>query len=175
MKNVNLSRTGSHPRSLCLFQSGLKAFAVGLESVAEVIEVDRSVRLPHSPPNVLGMCVLRRDVIPVLDIAENPAENAAPGSLARSTVLLMKTSQGIWGVHVSGAGIIVTEECPEDDPARSDEARPGFVRRGDRSYALIDPEETWRRMRLSIEKWYADHCGAEPSSANQTTTGASNR
>lgn len=167
MKTVNVSKTDSHPRSLCLFQSGLKAFAVGLESVAEVIEVDRSVRLPHSPPNVLGMCVLRREVIPVLEIAGNLGENAAPSSLAKSTILLLKTTQGIWGVQVGGEGIIVTEERPEDDPARAYEACPGFVRRGETLYTLVDPESTWREIRLSIEKWYSDYWGAAPSSASQ--------
>jgi chemotaxis signal transduction protein len=175
MKNVNFSKNEPVARSLCLFQSGSKAFAVGLESVAEVIEIDRSVRLPHSPPNVLGMCVLRRDVVPVLDIAEYPSENTPPRALAGSTLLLLKTSQGIWGVQVSSEGIIVTDERPEAHPDQSEGGSLGIVQRGETSYAVIDPEATWRRMRLSVERWYSEYWGPEASTVRQPTCAASNR
>jgi chemotaxis signal transduction protein len=175
MKNVNPSKNEPATRSLCLFQSGSKTFAIGLEAVAEVIEVDRSVRLPHSPPNVLGMCVLRRDVIPVLDLAEGPQENGWSRPLAKSTVLLLKTSHGIWGVQISGEGIIVTDDSVESGMDRTDGASSGFVQRGETLYALIDPEATWLKMRTTVERWYSDYWGAESSAASQPTSAPSKR
>ncbi len=68
------------------------AFAVGLEAVAEVVEVERLVRLPQSPPHVLGLCALRRDVIPVVAVQRTAAE---PSS--RFLVLILRTSQGGMG------------------------------------------------------------------------------
>src|SRR5438874_1226602 len=67
------------PRAWCLFRCGRATLAVGLEAVAEVVEVERLVVLPHSPPRVLGLCALRREVIPVIGLVDPGDEPAGPG------------------------------------------------------------------------------------------------
>ncbi|MBY0395876.1 MAG: chemotaxis protein CheW, partial [Thermoleophilia bacterium] len=53
------SRVG---RPWCFFRAGGAAYAVGLEAVSEVIEVERLVALPLCPPHILGLCNFRREV-----------------------------------------------------------------------------------------------------------------
>ncbi len=63
------SADGNARRAWYLFRSEGVPFAVGLEAVAEVVEADRPVRLPLCPPRVLGLCTVRRDVVPVVRLA----------------------------------------------------------------------------------------------------------
>ena len=68
-----------------------EGLAVRLESVAEVIWVERLTRFPLAPPQVLGLCTLRRDVIPVvlLDDVARSLRQAPDGKLV---VLVLQTS-----------------------------------------------------------------------------------
>src|SRR5438874_2320734 len=110
-------------RPWCLFRSGPIGYAIGLESVAEVIEVERLVRLPHCPPRVLGLCVLRRELIPVIGLNEpaaGPASTPAPAP-ARALVLILRTARGTWAIRINSEGTVVAEESlDEPDP----DARP---------------------------------------------------
>jgi purine-binding chemotaxis protein CheW len=151
-------------RPWCLFRSGSGAFAVGLEWVAEVVEVERLVRLPHSPPQVLGLCALRREVIPVIGLSPGPAPAPSKGeSPGKLPVLILRTNQGPWAVGITPQGTTVTEEPldnPSDTPgpeARAVPALLGTVPRGETTHGVIDPMTTWRNVRARVESWYADH------------------
>ena len=139
-------------RPWCLFHSGSQPFAVGLESVAEVVEVDRLVRLPHGPPEVLGLCTLRREVVPVVALGRPREEAAGHGSL----VLILKSPSGPWGLSASCDGTMLAEE-PLEPTGGGEGFTLGTVRRGTTAHAAIDPEAAWRTVRESVERWYAEH------------------
>jgi purine-binding chemotaxis protein CheW len=153
----------------CLFQCGSSGYAIGLDSVAEVVEIERLVRLPNSPPGVLGLCSLRREVIPVIGLNDPGAEPASPAAPAPPglLVLILRTAKGSWGVTINPEGTIVADECLDDpEPIRAP-GRPvflGTVRRDETSYAAIDPEATWQSFRRGVEDWYDDRAGRDGAS-----------
>jgi purine-binding chemotaxis protein CheW len=149
----DLPRTPTRP--WCLFRCGRAAYAVGLEAVAEVVEVERLVRLPQSPPHVLGLCALRREVIPV--VALDRPEGGPAAAFGKLPVLIVRTARGQWGVRIDAEGTAVAEE-PLDPAGPADDgsgaAFVGTVRRDDTSYAALDPEATWSGLRRGIDEWY---------------------
>jgi hypothetical protein len=145
-------------RHWCLFQGSRRAYAVGLESVEEVVELERLVRLPHSPPRVLGLCTLRREVLPVIGLDRD--DGASPEPTGMRPVLILRTSRGTWAVQVAGEGTAVGEgalegPCPPPEPRAPWLTFLGTVRRGETVYAVIDPETTWKHVREGVETHYA--------------------
>jgi hypothetical protein len=175
---MNPARTSTHEarptpdgpaRPWCLFRCGSEAFAIALESVAEIVEVERLVGLPHSPPGVLGLCTLRREVVPVIALG-GPWPDDATAEGAVTLVLILKAAAGLWALRVSAEGTAVAEEPLEvagmvgpTSGARGGVQASflGTVRRGDSDYAVIDPEVTWRGVRESIDQWHAGHWGRD--------------
>jgi purine-binding chemotaxis protein CheW len=152
---------------------------VALEAVAEVVEVERLVGLPQSPPQVLGLCTLRRDVIPVIELDRSAGAGNTQAAGSRLTVLVLKTGRGRWAFPVDSQGTTVAEDELGEPPAAS--ARTdglgitGTVHRGGDVYAVIDPEATWTLVRQQVEVWYRNHWGREssPISAMGTSCGGS--
>jgi purine-binding chemotaxis protein CheW len=140
------------PQAWCLFQVRSRAFGVPLENVAEIVAVDDLARLPLAPPRLLGLCVLRRDVIPVIELdAALPVESKLLDG--KSVVLVLQGEHGHWGLRIDGEGTQVVEDDPEDPEATSDDEAVGarrWVRRGERTYTILDPEATWRDTRSEL-------------------------
>jgi purine-binding chemotaxis protein CheW len=142
----------------CLFQSGSESYGLRLEVVAEVVEIERLVRLPHSPPQVVGLCSLRRDIIPIIRLNEDAAADTHPVG-AKLLVLFLRTKKGTWGLRINAEGTIVAEEGLDEISRqvteRTDE--PTALVRGDTSYRVIDPERTWQNVRDRVDDWYCHH------------------
>ncbi|MGE3821947.1 MAG: chemotaxis protein CheW [Isosphaeraceae bacterium] len=146
-------------RPWCLFRCGEKPFALGLESVCEVVEVDRLVHLPLSPPRVLGLCNFRREVVPVVALGGGDVE-AGIGA-RKQLVVIMRTGQGHWAFRIAPEGTVVGQgalegPAPVFPPGSLGPICFGTVRHGETSYAAIDPEATWKSVRERVEGWYAD-------------------
>ncbi|MFO0954519.1 MAG: chemotaxis protein CheW [Isosphaeraceae bacterium] len=149
---------GRPTRPWCLFKSGAGAYAIGLEAVAEVVEVDRLVRLPHCPPRVVGMCSLRREVLPVVALSRAEGEEAKGPHL----MLILRSGQGPWALEISQEGTSVVEEpleglAPGQHGGAPGVAFLGSLNRGDVTHAVIDPAATWQGLRSEVEAWYTDH------------------
>ena len=152
--------TSARPtRPWCLFRGLRRAYAVGLESVVEVVDCERLVQLPHSPPRVLGLCMLRRELLPVigLDRGEEPGSDKTTG---RQLVLVLRTGRGTWAVPVAGEGTAVTqatldEPCPPPDTGSPWLTFLGTVRRGETVHAAIDLETTWAHVRDGVATYHA--------------------
>ncbi len=169
-ESITVLETNAPPLSKppwCLFQSGSSAYAVRLETVAEVVEVERLVRVPLAPPKIVGLCTLRRDVIPVVELGDSANEPSADHFRTKTIILLLRTTRGIWGVRVNAEGTMVTEEnmdefaTEENSPARPKGTRLKTLRRGTVVYNVIDPETTWQDVRRSVESWYQFNQGVE--------------
>jgi chemotaxis signal transduction protein len=142
----------------CLFRSFQQPYAIPLECVSEVVSVESLVRLPLGPPELLGLCTIRRDVIPVVGLIDGrPAEAGAHQN--PSAVLVIRAERETWGIGISREGIIVDDQqLGEDESAMAAGLGPRVqaesVRRGETSYTVIDPEALWRSVRGLVERWY---------------------
>jgi chemotaxis signal transduction protein len=145
------------PPPWCLFRSDSRPFAIGLEAVAEVVQADRLIRLAHCPPQVLGLCTVRRDIVPVLSL--NPSVlGEATNPEAPLVVLIVRSDQGPWGIRIDREGTAVSEgkldASSGGEPTVGGAEIVGLVRRGDLAHAVIDPDRTWRNVRESVDAWY---------------------
>lgn len=152
-----------HPTRLtrpwCLFRCGETPYALGLESVCEVIEVERLVQMPLSPPRVLGLCNFRREVVPVVGLGSGDDDSGL--GIQKQLVVILRTGQGHWALRITHEGTVVGQGFLEGpSPARQASGSGpiclGTVRHGETSYAAIDPEATWKSVRERVESWYAD-------------------
>ncbi len=155
-------------RTWCCFRSGTRYFAVDLKSVVEVIETDVLVRLPQSPKCILGLCTFRRDVIPVVRLAEELPEEPRQG---RRVVLILRTEHGTWGVDIDRSGTLVTESSLLESRDKNDDGITavviGDVHKGETISSVIDAEATWHRLRSAIEREFLTI--PDPRSSNSST------
>ena len=157
------SPTAPPADTICLFSCGGRAFAVPLGAIAEVIAVDKLIRLPMPPPRVLGLAPLRRDMIPVAQLTD--AIPARPGE----AILILRGDNGPWGIAVDPGATWVRREAPDDSgpgPLPEDREVPGAVawaRFGDRRASVIDPQAAWGGLRDAIGLRYAQSAGPAPA------------
>jgi CheW-like domain len=162
----------------CLFWSLSRPYAVRLDCVSEVVSVDRLVRLPLGPPELMGLCTIRRDVIPVVGLVDG--RPAAVASVAGTTaVLILQAGQGTWGIGISREGIAVVDESAEGgDDVRIEPAdlpgRESGIHKGDTFYAVIHPELAWSSVRTAVERWYGRFSPREPVAPADFSVAVSN-
>jgi chemotaxis signal transduction protein len=152
---TTLDATSARP--WCLFKSDSRPFAVGLDAVAEVVEADRLVRLSLCPPQVLGLCTVRRDIVPVLSLTP-PAAGGEREPEGKTIVLILRSDEGVWGIRADREGTAVADGRFEPAGSLADDAEGaaivGTLKRGDHAHAVIDPGQTWRNVREHVEAWY---------------------
>jgi len=147
-----------------------------VESVAGVLEPDRLVRLPWSPPRVLGLCAYHREAVPVValgSLGDSAAEDRrkARGTesafhssktmhtddgRSRSAVLVLSTDQGAWGIAVEPRSAVMSQEYPEHFVPRADDRGAvlvGNVRFAGTSHGILDAEATWCGLRSGVVRW----------------------
>jgi purine-binding chemotaxis protein CheW len=166
-------------KSFCLFHGDAGPMAVSVESVAAVLETEFLVPLVWSPPQVLGLCSYRREVVPVISLG--PAESGAGADRAsrfgscpaagivtsagkasgeektRCVVLILRTEHDAWGLRVDDRGTSISRECPDFQPPRLDAHGAtliGVLPRETTRYAILDAEATWCGLRSAVARWY---------------------
>ncbi len=154
----------------CLVRGGGRSWALAPEAVAEVVAADNLVALPLGWPGLRGLCVYRRELLPILDLDASPCPE--PASTARegrepATVLILRSDQGAWGLRIERGGVTVAEGrfhaegAPLDAPARGAPVVIGTLQHGETTHLVIDHEATWRNTRGAIENWYRDGRAAD--------------
>ncbi len=162
-------------RAWCLFHSGARPYAVRLDAVAEIVDAGGLVRLPMSPPRVLGLFTLRRDVVPVLRMTEGRDDDTG-GPHMKLVVLILRTEGGVWGIRVDRGTTVGVEETHSDlggpPPEEGGHEGPRTIVRGGTPFAVVDPESVWREVRATIEGWYASHHGRSVAPSPDAVEGA---
>lgn len=82
----NLTTDHSAPRlpTHCVFRSGTAWQALPATAIREVMPRPEMIRVPGTPPTFIGMCHVRSEFIPVLDLKAVLAEGDQPTSWADS-------------------------------------------------------------------------------------------
>jgi hypothetical protein len=132
------------PRPWCLFRCGVRSYAVPVGSVAEIVPIGKLAPLPLGPASLLGLCAFRRDVIPIVDLAE---DGIGGDHSARHAILVLRDGHGAWGIRIDREGILMTDGGTP--PAES-----GPIRRGTACYEVLDLAASWRRVRTALEGKY---------------------
>jgi chemotaxis signal transduction protein len=132
--------------------------------VAEIVEVESLVRMSLCPPWIVGLCTYHREVVPVVsltvdcgspDLVVSP--RFANGKPRRDAVLIMGTSQGVWGIAVDRDGTVITADRPErHEPRRigGGIVTVGVIHQEAIAHTLIDAEATWHGLREAMVGWY---------------------
>jgi hypothetical protein len=154
----------------CLFRSQTSALAVPLERVSEIVAVDRLVQLPFSPPSLLGLCTIRREVIPVICLQSESSEECAK-PYRPTGVLILRTDQGSWGIGINREGIAVLDESIPEEGTTGTEPQPqefpGVIMRGEDAYTIIHPEEAWVTVRAALDRWYRTACPEDSTTLSE--------
>ena len=155
----------------CLFRCASTPLAIRLESVVEVLEVDAMVRLPRTPPVILGICILRREVIPIVTfqaIDKHRPQWASTSAL----VLMLRGDRGAWALKIDATGTTVATDRVEPEPlehmAGTCLVQRGWLSREETRHAVIDYDSTWRHLRQDVEAAYSRTWGRESRSVEAT-------
>jgi purine-binding chemotaxis protein CheW len=159
-------RTGRDPKVYCLFTWQSRPFAIALEFLAGVVEPDRLVTIPLCPPKVVGVCAVRRAIVPVLCLEEGDGcEAEAQGT--KLLALLLSTKQGAWCLLIDRGGVMVVAEpnaLHSVSPATYDaNLALDRIERSGTSYAILDPERIWLEQKKEMEREHAMVSSLGPS------------
>jgi hypothetical protein len=136
----------------CSFSSLGRMYSVRLDSVCQVVQVDRLIRLPMSPPRLVGLCKLGRDVIPVFVPFSDPVVKPAPAGQTQ-LVLVLRATKGQWGFLVDPGGVHVHEDSPAGS-VQAPSLEPPSVDRENPDLVSVDPEATWHELRKLVNVGY---------------------
>jgi purine-binding chemotaxis protein CheW len=80
-------------REILTFAVGGEAYGVPLTQVLEILGVRSITRVPRSPPDVVGVCTVRGELVTVVDTRRR-LEPGAPGAQNSGRILLTATADG---------------------------------------------------------------------------------
>jgi purine-binding chemotaxis protein CheW len=141
-------------RPWCFFRSAHNPYAVCLESVVEIFQIDELAQLPLSPPCLKGLCALRREVIPVIaPRGPRPGQDVLLLNEPKKTVLAMRSNRGTFGILIDREGVHVAEE-PALEHAAPTAGTRSMVTWAGNSHEVLDPDDLWKHTRAQIESWF---------------------
>ncbi|MEY2930066.1 MAG: chemotaxis protein CheW [Pseudomonadota bacterium] len=90
---VRLSSSDEPVREILTFALNGEAFGVPLTQVNEILGVRSITRVPRSPPDVVGVCTVRGELVTVIDTRRR-LQPASPRAENRGRILLTSTADG---------------------------------------------------------------------------------
>ena len=123
----------------CVFSRGRHQLAVPAVRVREVLPAPAMISLPHTPIVFSGLCHLRSEFIPVLNIDSflNHGRNARDEFL-----LLIEDSDCVWALIVDKVHSLLPLEisdAPESDDANRDSVIVGWATHEESVIQILDP------------------------------------
>ena len=146
LTNASDAHAASLRQSWLVLRSGTRWLAIPADSVREVVLKNFITRVPHAPPQMLGVILIRGRLVPVLSLEGllrcGAADVAAP-TLPRLVVLAGKHSEAAI-VADEVRGIVELADISTQNQAGPG-TRPGFVRAEisweKRLLCILDPQQ----------------------------------
>lgn len=136
---------------LLVFRVGSERFAVELSAVAEVIETPAVQPVPDAPPTLLGITMLRGELVPIHDL--RPLLHAGAGSMGGA--LLFARDGRVIGLAIDDVydALMVDEHELRPAPGAdgADALLVGLVRRDSELIAVLDVEALLAAVSMDTE------------------------
>jgi purine-binding chemotaxis protein CheW len=131
------------PREYLAFHIGEEEYAVDIRWVAEVLKAPVVTEVPRTPPHVLGVILIRGEVVPVVDARRRLGLPGQPAGRA-SRAIVCDVGDGPVGLLVDGVSQVVRlppsaiEPRPQGVGGVDPETLSGLGRIGSRLFILLD-------------------------------------
>lgn len=136
---------------LLVFRVGSERFAVELSAVAEVIATPAVQPVPDAPPTLLGITMLRGELVPIHDL--RPLLHAGAGSMG-GALLFSRDGRtiGLAIDDIHDALVIQEHELrPAPGAGGADALLVGLVRRESELVAVLDVDALLAAARMDTE------------------------
>ncbi len=138
------------PREVLIFSIGGEEYALEIGTVREILKAPPIIEVPRAPPHILGVTMVRGQVIAVYDLRRRlglPPAKAGPGA----RVVVCDAGNGPVGLLVDGVSQVLRlqpsalESRPEGIAGVDSEFIAGVGRGDKRFFALLDAAALLRR------------------------------
>ena len=151
----------------CILRCGDGWYGVPAVAIREVVVAPRTVRLPESPPWLLGIAHLQSEFVPVISLTDRLGIDAPEASDPR---LLVMQGTPLWALSVAEVTAIEPLDAilaPEARGGWSDNsAVMGTAMRGDQMVSLLEPQQIVGQCQDELQRscgsagaapWQTDH------------------
>ncbi|MEZ6060406.1 MAG: chemotaxis protein CheW [Planctomycetaceae bacterium] len=133
-----MNTDSANRRTHCVFRHGSQWLALPATSVREALPSPPLVRVPATPARFAGLCHLRSEFIPVLNLND---EGQNGSDLQDRLMLVVDDSDGCWAVlvdEVSSLANLEFSDAPESDTAATT-AVIGWAAHNSNVVQILDP------------------------------------
>jgi chemotaxis signal transduction protein len=131
----------------CILRKGESWFGVPAFMVREITLAENMVPVPGTPDILAGLCYMRSQFVPVLDLPALSPEGQDPASCTRQ-LLVLSCAQGPWGLVVDEFETLAPLDVSVTGDPRGDDtwsaAVMGSSSYGDRVVHVLDPNALYR-------------------------------
>jgi chemotaxis signal transduction protein len=131
----------------CIFRRGESRFALPAFLVREITLAENMVPVPGTPKILAGLCHLRSEFVPVLNVPTLCPEDDAPAACGEQ-LLVLAGAQGRWGIVVDELETLEPLEVSVTADPRGDDTWSATVMGSssyrDRVVHVLDPSALYR-------------------------------
>jgi len=163
----DLSRSDKH----CIFRSGPTWFSVPAISVREIAIAPEIVPVPNCHPALTGLCHLRSEFIPVLQL-NALLEHDSPRATESQNKLLVINGHSPWSFLIAEAAALQSSETLIAPDGRGDDASQtammGTAMYRGQIVRVLDPTRLFRLAQRTLEGFWASRKASPLQSLGKT-------
>ena len=156
--------------TFCVFRRGLSWLALPALAVQEVLPCPGMVFVPGTPAAFVGMCHVRSEFIPVLNL---DSVLATKSHSSDQIMLILDDVDGAWGIlvdEVSSLQQLEVSDAPETSACDSESVVIGWATSGDRVIQVLEQP----RIRRAAEQELLAHWQTSVCSMSRDAVGSIN-
>lgn len=154
--------TGQHQLTdhYCVFQAGDAIWAIAASSVREIADAAPIVAVPEAPAELIGVCHIRMEFVPVLSLHGLLGEGLHDHPPAEF-LLILNSGEGPWALPIQRALSLQALEIAVGETGFDGQLRPagilGTATFRDDVLRIVDASWLYRRAHETIEsRWSRD-------------------